>query len=189
VCGRCVVAGAAAQGSRPSGAGGACEGVVRAHATAGPPPALRLDLEVLVQAARRRPIQISDGARLIARPSGGSRDPLDTRVGGPSLAERNPTHPPLCRPAIRTASAAGPQRCLLQQTDGVGFKATNDFRRCRFSRSAKALRVLPARTPLDPLVNPVPQPSYRLVQEIQAGQQLFANELLTQDTSPYRVWR
>ena len=106
-------------GLPPLGAGGACEGVVRAHATAGPPPALRLDLEVPVQAARRRPIQISDGARLIARPSGRSRDPLDTRACGPTLAERNPTHPPLCRPAIRTASAAGPQRCPLE-TNGWG---------------------------------------------------------------------
>ena len=33
------------------------------------------------------------------------------------------------------------------KTDGVGFEPTNDFRRCRFSRSAKPLRALPKRTP------------------------------------------
>jgi len=40
-------------------------------------------------------------------------------------------------------------RCVfsLKKTDGVGFEPTNDFRRCRFSRSAKALRALPKRTP------------------------------------------
>ena len=76
----------------------------------------------------------------------GPRDPLDTRVGGPSLAERNPTHLTVFRPAIRTASAAGPQRCLLQQTDGVGFEPTSDFRRCRFSRPVHSTALPPIQT-------------------------------------------
>ena len=80
----------------------------------------------------------------------GPRDPLDTKVDGPTLAERNPTHPPLFRPAIRAASAAWPLRYLAQnKTDGVGFEPTRRFHVCRFSRSAKPLRALPAGTPLN----------------------------------------
>ena len=78
----------------------------------------------------------------------GPRDPLVARVRGPSLAGRNPLHPPVFRPAIRAASHGDSLRFSLKKTDGVGFEPTNDFRRCRFSRSAKALRRLAAGTPL-----------------------------------------
>ena len=40
-----------------------------------------------------------------------------------------------------------PRNHATTKTDGVGFEPTNDFRRCRFSRSAKPLRALPKRTP------------------------------------------
>jgi hypothetical protein len=41
------------------------------------------------------------------------------------------------------------KRSHSKKADGVGFEPTNDFRRCRFSRSAKPLRALPAGTPLN----------------------------------------
>ncbi len=75
------------------------------------------------------------------------REPLDTRVGGPSLAGRNPLHPPVFRPAIRAASHGDSLPFSLKKTDGVGFEPTNDFRRCRFSRSAKGTLRLPAGIP------------------------------------------
>ena len=40
-----------------------------------------------------------------------------------------------------------PRNPATTQADGVGFEPTNDFRRCRFSRSAEPLGVLPIRTP------------------------------------------
>jgi hypothetical protein len=55
----------------------------------------------------------------------GPRDPLDTRVGGPTLTERNPTHPPVFRPAIRAASLGDSLRFSLKTTDGVGFEAVS----------------------------------------------------------------
>ena len=104
-------------------------------------------MEIRIHSARRRPIPISDGARLIARPSGGPRDPLDTRVGGPTLAERNPLHPPVFRPAIRAASHGVSLRFLPEtKTDGVGFEPTNDFRRCRFSRPVHSTALPPIQT-------------------------------------------
>ncbi len=78
-------------------------------------------LEIRIHLARRRPILISDGARLIARPSGGPRDPLDTRVGGPTLAERNPLHPPVFRTAIRAASHGDSLRFLPEKTGWGGI--------------------------------------------------------------------
>ena len=78
----------------------------------------------------------------------GPRDPLVARVGGPTLAERNPTHPPVLRPAIRTAALGDSLRFSLKKTDGVGFEPTRRFHVCRFSRSANALGRLAAGTPL-----------------------------------------
>ena len=76
----------------------------------------------------------------------GPRDPLVARVGGPTLAERNPTHPPVLRPAIRTAALGDSLRFSLKKTDGVGFEPTNDFRRCRFSRPVHSTALPPIQT-------------------------------------------
>lgn len=69
-----------------------------------------------------------------------------------SIADHSPLHPPVFRLASRASSHGDSLRFLAKnKTDGVGFEPTNDFRRCRFSRSAKALRALPARTPMKTL--------------------------------------
>ena len=103
-------------------------------------------MEIRIHSARRRPIPISDGARLIARPSGGPRDPLDTKVGGPrslitarfiSRCSDRRSGPPLTE-----------TRCVFspKKTDGVGFEPTNDFRRCRFSRPVHSTALPPIQT-------------------------------------------
>ena len=105
----------------------------------------------------------------------GNPDPLGSTAAHPDFGWSTPDSSALRRPprpvgyqgwwahARRTQpdSSAGVQtgdpgglsrrlaRCVfsLKTTDGVGFEPTNDFRRCRFSRSANPLRALPKRTP------------------------------------------
>ena len=102
---------------------------------------------IRIHAAQERRIPISDGVRLITRPSGSPRVPLDTRVGGPrSLITARFIRRCSDRRSGRPPSEA---RCVfsLKKTDAVGFEPTNDFRRCRFSRSAKGLGAPPGEQP------------------------------------------
>jgi hypothetical protein len=46
---------------------------------------------------------------------------LDTRVGGPTLAERNPLHHPVFSPAIRAAYRGDWLRFLLQKNGWGGI--------------------------------------------------------------------
>jgi hypothetical protein len=72
-------------------------------------------------------------AKQKAKQSGAAKARTDSlrERASPTIAERNDT----------TRNPA------TTQADGVGFEPTNDFRRCRFSRSASPLGVLPIRTP------------------------------------------